>query len=95
MGSDMSPFNVSLIVQGEVTRQCPQITWFFLKNNGEPKRGVELASFHLPAERLTLPPGQAGSLLLIPASQADVTSAVRSQHDMGEAGAVALRVPLH
>ena len=28
MGSDVSHFNVSLIVYGKVTRQCPQMTFF-------------------------------------------------------------------
>ena len=45
MGSDVSHFNVSLIVQGKVTRQCPSITIF--EDKGEPKRGVEPAPFPL------------------------------------------------
>ena len=36
MGSDESHVNVSLIVRGRVTRQCPQTTTFDEK--GEPKR---------------------------------------------------------
>ena len=36
MGSDESHFNVSLIVRGKVTRQCPQTTTF--EGKGEPKR---------------------------------------------------------
>ena len=36
VGSDESHFNVSLIVRGTVTRQCPQTTTFEVK--GEPKR---------------------------------------------------------
>ena len=49
--SDVSHFNVSLIVQqGKVTRQCPSTTIF--EETGEPKRGVEPASYRLPAERL-------------------------------------------
>ena len=36
MGSDESPFNVSLIVRDKVTRQCPQTTTF--EEKGEPKR---------------------------------------------------------
>ena len=36
IGSDESRFNVSLIVRGKVTRQCPQTTTF--KEKGEPKR---------------------------------------------------------
>ena len=37
MGSDESHFNVSLIVRGRVTRQCPQTT-FFLEEIGELKQ---------------------------------------------------------
>ena len=36
IGSDESHFNVSLIVRGKVTRQCPQTTTF--EGKGEPKR---------------------------------------------------------
>ena len=36
MGSDVSHFNISLIVRDKVTRQCPQITLF--DQRGEPKR---------------------------------------------------------
>ena len=36
MGSDESHFNVSLILRGKVTRQCPQTTSF--EEKGEPKR---------------------------------------------------------
>ena len=36
MGSDDSHFNVSLIVRGKVTRQCPETTIF--EEKGEPKR---------------------------------------------------------
>ena len=36
MGSDESPFNVSLVVRDKVTRQCPQTTTFEQKR--EPKR---------------------------------------------------------
>ena len=35
MGSDESHFNVSLIVRGKVTRQCPQTTT--VEEKGEPK----------------------------------------------------------
>ena len=42
MGSDVSHFNVSIIVQGKVTRQCPSITIFEAK--GEPKLGIEPAA---------------------------------------------------
>ena len=35
-GSDVSHFNVSLIVRDRVTRQCPQTTTF--EDKGEPKR---------------------------------------------------------
>ena len=35
MGSDESHFNVSLIVRGKVTRQCPQTTTS--EEKGEPK----------------------------------------------------------
>ena len=37
MGSDESRFNVSLIVRGKVTRQCPQITT--CEERREPKQG--------------------------------------------------------
>ena len=37
-GSDESHFNVSLIVRGKVTRQCPQTTCILFKEKGEPKR---------------------------------------------------------
>ena len=43
-GSDVSQLNVSLIMQGKVTRQRPSIT--FLEQKGEPKRGVGVESFH-------------------------------------------------
>ena len=36
MGSDESPFNVSLIVRDKVTRQCPQTSIF--EEKGEPKQ---------------------------------------------------------
>ena len=36
MGSDVSRFNVSLIVREKVTRQCPQTT--ISEEKGEPKR---------------------------------------------------------
>ena len=36
VGSDESHFNVSLIVRGKVTRQCPQTTSF--EEKGEPKQ---------------------------------------------------------
>ena len=36
LGSDENHFNVSLIVRGKVTRQCPQITTF--EEKGQPKR---------------------------------------------------------
>ena len=36
MGSDESHFNVSLIVRGKVTRQCPQTATS--EEKGEPKR---------------------------------------------------------
>ena len=36
MGSDENRFNVSLIVRGKVTRQCPHTTTF--EEKGEPKR---------------------------------------------------------
>ena len=35
MGSDESPFNVSLTVKNKVTRLCPQTTTF--EEKGEPK----------------------------------------------------------
>ena len=36
MGSDVSHFNVSLIVRYKITTQCPQTTSF--EEKGEPKR---------------------------------------------------------
>ena len=36
MGNDESHFNVSLIVMGKATTQCPQTTTF--EEKGEPKR---------------------------------------------------------
>ena len=36
VGSDENLFNVSLIVRGKVTRQCPQTTTF--EEKGEPKQ---------------------------------------------------------
>ena len=36
MGSNESPFNVSLIVKDKVRKQCPQTTTF--EEKGEPKR---------------------------------------------------------
>ena len=36
VGSDESHFNVSLIVRGKFTRQCPQTTTF--EKKGEPKQ---------------------------------------------------------
>ena len=36
MGSNVSHFNISLIVRDKVTRQCPQTTTF--EEKGEPKR---------------------------------------------------------
>ena len=36
MGSDKSHFNVSLIVRGTVTRQCPQTTTGFFSQVGYP-----------------------------------------------------------
>ena len=36
VGSDVSHFNVSLIVRDKVTRQCPQTTTF--EEKGEPKQ---------------------------------------------------------
>ena len=36
VGSNESHFNVSLIVRGKVTRQCPQTTTF--EEKGEPKQ---------------------------------------------------------
>ena len=36
MGSDVSHFNVLLIVKDKVTRQCPQTTTF--EEKGEPKQ---------------------------------------------------------
>ena len=38
VGSEDSHFNVSLIVRGKVTRQCPQTTTF--EEKGEPKRRI-------------------------------------------------------
>ena len=38
MGSDVSHFNVSLIVQGKVPRRCPSITIF--EEKSEPKHGI-------------------------------------------------------
>ena len=46
MGSEESHFNVSLIVRGKVTRQCPQIT--FLRRK-ERRSGIEPRPFCLPA----------------------------------------------
>ena len=46
MGSEESHFNVSLIVRGKVTRQCPQTT--FLRRK-ESRSGIEPRSFCLPA----------------------------------------------
>ena len=54
MGSDVSHFNVSLIVGVAKSRDSVHIT--FLEERGEPKRGVEPVSFRLPAERLTTRP---------------------------------------
>ena len=40
MGSDESHYNVSVIVRGKVTRQCPQTTT--CEEKGEPHRLTEL-----------------------------------------------------
>ena len=48
MGSDESHFNVSLILKGKVTRQCPQTTTFLKRN--ESQSGIEPRSFRLPAK---------------------------------------------
>ena len=56
MGSDLSHVNVLLTVQGQVTRQCH--TSQYHEEKGEPKRGVEPASFRLPAERPTTRPSR-------------------------------------
>ena len=47
MGSDESRFNVFLIVNDKVTRQCPQITTFLKRK--ESRIGIEPRSFCLPA----------------------------------------------
>ena len=47
MDSVVSHFNVSLIVQGNVTRQCPHTT--ICEEKGEPNAGVEPWSVGLPA----------------------------------------------
>ena len=49
MGSDETYFNVSLIVRGKVTRQCPQ-TSTLLKRK-ESRSGIEPRSFCLLAKR--------------------------------------------
>ena len=53
VGSDESHFNVSLIVRGKVTRQCPQTTTF--EEKGEPKRirteALPLTSLHITSYR--------------------------------------------
>ena len=45
MGSDESHFNVSLIVRGNVTKQCPQTATF--EEKGEPKRWIRTAGLLL------------------------------------------------
>ena len=45
MGSDVSYFDVSLTVQGKVTKQYMPINHILLNEKGEPKRRVELESF--------------------------------------------------
>ena len=50
MGSDESHFNVSLIVRGKVTRQCPQTATF--EEKGKPKRWIRTAGLLL--DSLTL-----------------------------------------
>ena len=57
VGSDESHFNVSFIVRGKVTRQCPQ-TRTFVEEKGEPKRN-RIETLLLTS----LPLGQTGSLL--------------------------------
>ena len=49
MGSDESHSNVSLIVRDMVTRQCPQTTTFFKRN--ESRSGIKPMPFCLPAYR--------------------------------------------
>ena len=46
MGSDESPFKVSLIVRDKVTRQCPQTKTLKTK---ESQNGIEPKPFCLPA----------------------------------------------
>ena len=57
MGSNVSHFNISLIVRDKVTRRCPQTTTF--EEKGEPNRGP---SAYQPN---ALPLGQAGSLIAL------------------------------
>ena len=58
-GSAESDFNVSLIVRGKVTRQCPQTTTF--EKGSEPKRkNVTECRISLPAS------GKAGSVYQYP-----------------------------
>ena len=59
MGSDVSHFNVSLIVRDKVTRQCPQKTTF--EEKGEPKR-YRTEVIPLQYQPTALPLGQTGSL---------------------------------
>ena len=54
MSSDESHFNVSLIVRGKVTRQCPQTTTFLKRK--ESRSGIEPRPFCLPTQRLTVRP---------------------------------------
>ena len=57
MGDEMSHFTVSLIVQGMQSHQTVSISKSQdHEKKGEPKRGVEPASFRLPSERLTTRP---------------------------------------
>ena len=53
-GSDESPFNVSLIVRGKVTRQCPQTTTF--EEKGEPKADSNQGPSAYQSNRFTDPP---------------------------------------
>ena len=51
MGSDESHFNVSLIVRGNVTKQCPQTATFEEKGEPKPYRTEVLPLTSLPPYR--------------------------------------------
>ena len=61
MGSDESRFNVSLIVRGKVTRQCPQNTSFEEKGEKAEAESNRGPSDYQPN---ALPLGQTGSQVL-------------------------------